>query len=143
MGLFKNLKETVVGAAELSKTAKELQQQQGGPAPGAFGLGATAGMVSDANAMLKDMQEQQAKTARLMSVGLVGTGTITAIRDTGVQVNYQPQFEIDLQIAVPDREPYIATIKQVVALSVLPQFQPGAVMPVRVDPDNPASVMIG
>lgn len=143
MGMFKNLKDTIVGAAELTETAREMQKESGQPAPGMFGLGATAGMVQDANAMMKDLQAQQAKATRLMSVGVVGQGTIKAIRDTGVQVNYQPQFEIDLDVAIPDRETYQATLTQVVALAVLPQFQPGAVMPVRVDPDDPNVLMIG
>lgn len=142
MGIFKDMKDTVKGAADLTKTAKEMQKEQGGGG-GGFGLGAMAQSVSDANAMLQDVQAQQAKAARLMSVGLVGQGTIKAVRDTGVQVNYQPQFEIDLEVALPDREPYAATITQVVALAVLPQFQPGAVMPVRVDPDDPTVLMIG
>ncbi|MBN2848655.1 MAG: hypothetical protein JXP72_09460 [Coriobacteriia bacterium] len=142
MGMFKNLKDTMAGAAELTKTAKDMQKEQGGGG-GMFGMGNMAQSIQDANTMLKDVQEQQAKAARLMSVGLIGQGTIKAIRDTGVQVNYQPQFEIDLDIVVPDRDPYTTTITQVVAMSVLPQFQPGAVMPVRVDPDDKNVVMIG
>ena len=78
-----------------------------------------------------------------MSVGLVGQGTIKAIHDTGMFVNNQPQFDIELDVTVPDRDPYTATIRQVVAMSVLPQFQPGAVMPVRVDPDDKDVLMIG
>lgn len=142
MGIFKNLKNTMSEAAELTKTAKELQAEQG-DGGGMLGLGGAAQMMSDANSMLKDMQEQQARAARLMSVGLVGQASIKALRDTGLQVNNQPRFEIDLDVTVPDRDPYPATITQVVALAVLPQFQIGATMPVHVDPDDPSILMIG
>jgi hypothetical protein len=142
MGVFKNMKDTLAGAAELTKTAKEIQKEQGDRG-GIFGMGTMASSIADANAALQGVQEQQAKAAYLMSSGLVGQGTIKALRDTGMQVNYQPQFEIELEISVPDRDPYTTTITQVVAMSVLPQFQPGAVMPVRVDPKDPGVVMIG
>ena len=141
MGIFKDLKDTASGLSDLTKAGKEMRQGQG--TGGGFGLGGMAKMVTDANTMVQDVQAQQAKATRLMSVGLVGQGVIKAIRDTGVQVNYQPQFEIDLEVTLPDREPYTATITQVVAMSVLPQFQPGAVMPVRVDPADPTVLMIG
>ena len=60
-----------------------------------------------------------------------------------MQVNMQPQFDIDLTIQIEGREPYDATVRQVVNMAVLPQFQPGVAMPVHVDPDDPSSVMIG
>jgi hypothetical protein len=141
VGIFKDLKDTASGLSDLTKAGKEAQKAQG--MGGGFGLSGMAKMVTDANTMVQDVQEQQAKVTRLMSAGLVGQGTIKAIRDTGVQVNYQPQFEIDLEVTLPDRDPYQATITQVVAMSVLPQFQPGAVLPVRVDPQDPHVLMIG
>jgi hypothetical protein len=142
MGLFKNMKDTMAGAAELTKTGKEMQKEQGGGG-GMFGMAGMAQSVQNANEALKSVQEQQATQVRLLSEGLVGQGTIKALRDTGTQVNYQPQFEIDLEIALPDRDPYPVTITQVVAMSVLPQFQPGVTMPVHVDPKDPNIVMIG
>ena len=142
MGLFKNMKDTMAGAAELTKTAKEVQKEQGG-GKGLFGMPSMSESIANANDALKSVQQQQATQVRLMTEGLVGQGTIKALRDTGTQVNYQPQFEIDLEIALPDRDPYPVTITQVVAMSVLPQFQPGVTMPVHVDPKDPNIVMIG
>ena len=50
---------------------------------------------------LRFLNMQQAKMGRLMSVGLVGQGTIKAIHDTGMFVNNQPQSDIELELKRP------------------------------------------
>jgi len=57
-------------------------------------------------------------------------------------VNENPQVEMDLQVTVEGLPPYTATHRQVIAQIAIPQFQPGATVPVRVDPEDPSSVLI-
>ena len=44
-----------------------------------------------------------------MAAGQVGSATITAIRQTGTMVNYNPECDLDLQVAVNGSAPYPVT----------------------------------
>lgn len=140
MGIFKDMRDTAKNVNELTQTGREMQKEQYGT-NNPFKVMQQS--VGDANALMKQMQEEQALMTRLMTTGLAGQGTIKALRDTGVQVNMQPQFEIDLDVTVPGRDPYPVTITRVVQMSALPMYQPGAVFPVKVDPADPSIVIIG
>jgi hypothetical protein len=79
----------------------------------------------------------------LMTSGIVGQATVDAINDTGVTVNDNPQVEFVLDVTIPGREPYKASLTQVVSRLAIAGFQPGATVPVRVSPDDPQVLMIG
>ena len=79
----------------------------------------------------------------LMTTGIVGQATVDSINDTGVTVNENPQVEFVLDVTLPDREPYKASLTQVVSRLAIAGFQPGATVPVRVSPDDPQVLMIG
>jgi hypothetical protein len=95
------------------------------------------------NGMEGPMGQQQADAQRLMATGLVGQATVQAIRDTGVTVDETSQVEFDLLVSVHGRDPYPVTHRQLVSRLVMGNFQPGASIPVRVDPADPAKVLIG
>lgn len=80
---------------------------------------------------------------RLMATGLVGQATVQAVRETGTTINENPQIEFDLLVSVDEREPYPVTHRQVVSPLVIGNFQPGASIPVRIDPADPSKVLIG
>jgi hypothetical protein len=98
--------------------------------------------VAQANEMLGDVAEQQQKAQMLMATGLVGQATIDAVNDTGVTVNENPQIELALTVTVPGRDPYQASLTQVVSRIAIAGFQPGSTVPVRVSPDDPQVLMI-
>ena len=75
--------------------------------------------------------------------GLAGNATVTAIADTGTMVNNAPVMELDLTVNVPGREPYQVKHRQLVALSAIPNFQPGKTFPVHVDSQDPTKLVIG
>jgi hypothetical protein len=75
--------------------------------------------------------------------GLAGNATVTGIADTGTMVNNAPVMELDLQVSVPGREPYPVKHRQLIALSQIPNFQPGRSFPVHVDQQDPAKLVIG
>ena len=86
---------------------------------------------------------RQAETAqRLLSSGREGTATVTALRDTGVSINDNPQVELDLDVAVEGMPVYPVTHRQVISRLAIAGFQPGATVPVRVDPLQPRSLII-
>jgi len=99
--------------------------------------------VAQANEMLGDVAEQQQKAQMLMTTGIVGQATVDSINDTGVTVNENPQVEFVLDVTLPGREPYKASLTQVVSRLAIAGFQPGATVPVRVSPDDPQVLMIG
>lgn len=92
---------------------------------------------------LSTLGRQQTDAQRLMATGLIGQATVQAIRDTGTLVGTDPQVEFELLVAADDREPYLVTHRQAVSRLVIANFQPGASIPVRIDPADPARVLIG
>ena len=133
MGFLKDMRT-------LKKTAKDMTPPEHRGVMGGFRA------MKDAAAMgasvLGDMQAQNATSQRLMATGRQGTATVTAIRDTGLTVNENPQVELDLQVSVDGTAPYAVTHRQVVSRVAIPAFQPGATVPVRVDPADPQTLLI-
>jgi hypothetical protein len=94
------------------------------------------------NRMLGRIAAEQRRAQRLMAEGLVGQATITDVREIGTSINRNPVVEFDLRVLLDGRDPYAVTHRQVVSRLVVGSFEPGAVVPVRVDPGNVAEVMI-
>jgi hypothetical protein len=84
-----------------------------------------------------------AGSAGAYAQGLQGNATVNAINDTGTMINNAPVVELDLTVAVPGREPYQVKHRQLLALSAIPNFQPGRMFPVHVDQQDPTKLMIG
>lgn len=98
--------------------------------------------VSTANQMLGGIPAEQQKTAELMASGLVGQALINTITDTGTTVNDNPQVQFNLTVTIPGRDPYPATLTQIVSRVAIGSFQPGATVPVRVSANDPQTLMI-
>ena len=133
MGFFKDLKQ-------LQDTARELTPPEHRGVMG--GVRAMKDGVAQANQMLGQMASDGEKAQYLMATGQVGSATITAIRQTGTMVNYNPECDLDLQVAVNGSAPYPVTHRQVIAQVALASFQPGATVSVRVDPDDAQSLIV-
>ncbi|HEY6761161.1 MAG TPA: hypothetical protein VI318_16815 [Baekduia sp.] len=99
--------------------------------------------VADASAMLGAVQADADKAQHLAANGRAGAATITAIRDTGITINDNPTVELDLSVSLDGGEPYAVTHRQTISRLAIPTFQPGATVPVRIDPADRTSLMIG
>ncbi len=68
------------------------------------GLGGSMRMAKDGMAQMSgamnDIAGYQQKVMHLSQVGIPGTATITAVRQTGTFVNENPECDIDLQVIV-------------------------------------------
>lgn len=79
---------------------------------------------------------------KLLQTGLLGRGTITEIKLTGTTIQtgnglVQRSCIFTLEVALDDKDPYMATCKQRVPEIEIPRFQPGAsVVAVRADPED-------
>ena len=133
MGFFKDLKQ-------LQDTARDMTPPEHRGVTGGFR--AMKDGVAQANQMLGQMSADGQKAQYLMANGTIGQATITAIRQTGTMVNYNPECDLDLQVSVNGGAPYPVTHRQVIAQVALPSFQPGATVPVRVDPSDPQSLIV-
>lgn len=83
-----------------------------------------------------------AEAERIKVQGVAGTATILGMRQTGVQLNEQPQIELRLQVTTQMHGPYEVTLKEWVPLMLLGTLSSGRPLPVKVDPANPQHVII-
>jgi hypothetical protein len=106
-------------------------------------------LANEAMDQVPAWQQQGAQMAQLAvnagayTQGVAGNATVNSISDTGTMVNNAPVMELDLTVDVPGREPYQVKHRQLVALSAIPNFQPGKMFPVHVDHQDPAKLVIG
>jgi hypothetical protein len=133
MGFFKDLKQ-------LQDTAKEMTPPEHRGMIGGFR--AMKDGVARSNEMLQSLATDGQKAQYLMASGTVGQATISAVRQTGRLINFNPECDLDLQVSVNGGPPYPVTHRQVLAQVALPSFQPGATVPVRVDPADPQSLIV-
>lgn len=83
------------------------------------------------------------KAQYLMANGRHGSATIQALRDTGLTIDDHPTVEFDLSVELEGAAVYGVTHQQTIARIAIPSFRPGATVPVRVDPMDRHSLIIG
>jgi hypothetical protein len=133
MGFFKDLNQ-------LKKASDDMRPPEHRGMMGGFR--AMRDAVATGNEMMQGLAAEQQKTAALMANGIVGEARIDQISDTGTTINDNPQVLFNLTVTIPGRDPYPATLTQVVSRIAIGSFQPGATVPVRVSPDDPQTLMI-
>jgi len=69
-------------------------------------------------------------------VGFPASAQVLEIWNTGVRLNDNPVVGFRLLVTLADGTSYEAETKNVVSVVHMPQVQPGAVLPVKVDPEN-------
>jgi hypothetical protein len=89
-----------------------------------------------------DMAKQALEARRLLQVGRRGLATVVAVRQTGLNVDDNPQAELRLQVSVEGVDPYEVTHRQVISRVAIDSFWPGAKVPVRVDPHDPRNLLV-
>jgi hypothetical protein len=128
MGFFKDLRD-------LSKTGKEMTKEQGG----SFKMMKDG--VAQANQMMQQVQTDQALAERLANEGVDGTADIKQILSTGKTVNMQPEIQFQMTVNVNGQTSEVTHL-QVVPPTIIPQLQPGATVPVKVDPNDHSQLLI-
>jgi hypothetical protein len=92
---------------------------------------------------LIDRMSGVAEARRLQESGLPASAHILQIWDTGITVNNDPVIGMRVEIDRSDGSAYPATIpKCLISRIDIPRFQPGATVPVRIDPQDPAKVAL-
>lgn len=128
MGFFKDMRD-------LNKTGKEMTKERGG----SFKMMKDG--VAQANQMMQQVQSDQALAEKLANEGIDGTAAIQQIVATGKTVNMQPEIQFQMTVNVNGQTSEVTHV-QVVPPTIIPQLQPGATVPVKVDPSDHSQLMI-
>lgn len=129
MGMFKDMRD-------LSKAGKEMQKERGGS------LKMMKDGLAQANQAVQQVQGDQELAERLANEGVDGTATIIQMVATGQTINMQPQLQFQMSVDVNGSVSTV-THTQVVSPAIIGQLQPGAQVPVKVDPSDHSQLMIG
>ncbi|KAA3647217.1 MAG: hypothetical protein DWQ07_06870 [Chloroflexi bacterium] len=77
----------------------------------------------------------------LRATGLDGTAEILALQDTGMLVNNNPRVQLKMMVTPQDGEAYEVDTAMIVSMLQIPQVQPGNVVAVKIDPNDPNKVV--
>jgi hypothetical protein len=96
-----------------------------------------------AGCAVADRMSGVSEAKRLQEAGTPAKARILKLWDTGITVNDDPVIGLEVEIAREDGSVYTATIpKSLISRLDVPQFQPGQSVGVRIDPQDPAIVVL-
>jgi hypothetical protein len=87
-------------------------------------------------------QAQQRVWQEVLTAGIAGTATITGVQTTGIEDDDEPQYRVTVNVALPDRLIYQATVTKALPPTSMSRYEPGAVFPCRVKPDDLSMVIL-
>jgi hypothetical protein len=79
---------------------------------------------------------------RLQKIGLSGKAKITAVKDTGVTINNNPQVKLILEVTNSFGQKYEAESRVLVSRLNPIAYVPGIEVPVKIDPQNEKNVVV-
>ncbi len=98
--------------------------------------------MAEANAMMAGMARGAAQSNAAIVNGVCAVATITAARQTGALINFNPVVELELLIMLPSGVPMQATRLEPVQQLHLGRCQPGLRLNVKADPYDADSLWI-
>jgi hypothetical protein len=82
------------------------------------------------------------ESCEILATGKPANGRIVRLIDTGTTINNDPVVEFVLDVTPADGKPYEARTKALVSRLDVPSVQPGRIVPVKYDPQNPFRVAL-
>lgn len=76
------------------------------------------------------------------ATGTPATATVVRVDGTGATINNDLEVDLVVDVVVAGRPPHRATIRRYVSPLAIPRVQPGCSIDARVDPANPAAVVL-
>jgi hypothetical protein len=129
MGMFKDMRD-------LNKAGKQMKKERGGS------LKMMKDGLAQANQAVQEVQGNQELAEKLANEGVDGTATIGQMVATGRTINMQPELQFQMTVDVNGSQSEVTHV-QVVSPAIIGQLQPGAQVPVKVDPNDHSQLMIG
>lgn len=117
--------------------------QRAGYGDGSLASVSGAGLLN--GQMQADHDELQAygqELNRIFQIGEIGGGVITSAVDTGERTAGQAWFQLEVAISLPDRDPYVASKREMVPETSLASYAVGSSHEVRVDPADPQKFVL-
>lgn len=106
-------------------------------------LGVVLGVLAAAGCTsMVDHFSGRREACEILAIGKPTTAKIVRLIDTGTTLNQDPVVDFVLEVYPRDGEAYEAHSKALVSRLEVPQVQPGTIVPVKVDPQNPARVAL-
>jgi hypothetical protein len=96
----------------------------------ALPLATSAGILLWGMAKRRRMEE-------LAATGKQGTAVVLKLSDTGTRINDNPRVKLQLEIHIPNYQPYQAQKTVTLPLIYLPQVQTGSTINILADPEQP------
>lgn len=109
---------------------------------GTIGLGLAALLASAGCGSMVDSFSGRTEACEILAIGKPATGTIVRLIDSGTTINNDPVVEFVVRVSPEGGEPYEARTRGLVSRLDVPAIQPGRVVPVKFDPDNPARIAL-
>lgn len=80
---------------------------------------------------------------RIAQTGVPGQGRILNVQQTGTYINNNPVADILLEVHPSNGQPpYQTSVRRIVSMFQISQFQQGAVLPIKIDPADPSKVVL-
>ena len=127
MGFFKDLNKLNQQGKELRKGYDPAQQMQQ----------ATQNMAATTEWM-----RMQNEAAQLQTSGTQASFQLMAVRNTGMEMNFQPIVEVDLMVTVGSTPPYPATTRAIADPATTARLVPGTTFDGKADPTQPNMVWV-
>jgi len=78
----------------------------------------------------------------IRATGRSAEARVLKIWETGTKVNDNPVVGFRLEVWAEGLEPYEAETRALISILFIPQIQPGAILPVKYDPEDPQRVAL-
>lgn len=78
----------------------------------------------------------------ILAVGVPAPARIVRLVDTGTSINDDPVVEFILEVSPDDAPPFEASTRGLVSRLDIPAIQPGTIVRVKYDPDDPSRVAL-
>lgn len=89
-----------------------------------------------------DKLSGEGEAKRIRRIGMPAEALVLDISDTGMTLNNDPIVAFRLEVRPPSGAPYEAETRGRVSRLHVPQVQPGAVLPVVIDPQDRTKVAL-
>jgi hypothetical protein len=96
------------------------------------------GMLGQASAMVDGFAAKE----RLAQTGIPAQGRLLNVMQTGRLVNYNPEVQAMVEVHHPQLGTYQTQTTAIVPQMAIPRAQPGAMVQVRVNPQNPHDIAL-
>jgi hypothetical protein len=87
------------------------------------------------------IRERKRRNPEIRGPALTGTAQVLSVKQLGGG-EHQLTVRIGLRVVIPGHQPYDVAVERDVDHIHVPRIQPGATIPVQVDPANPQKVRI-